>query len=353
MTGKAISPDDIEKKFGPSHCRGFHTIVDERISRVRIIEKCIARGPVEWDAVNRMRAGGALLDYTLDGTTLIMDAVLDNEGTGTGECIKSPGEVESPGREENGRPLRFGPASADTGGQALVSATLSGDGNEMRTRWMGIAGASVGIGACLVTSPDVIRAEYRDFTGIGGSHTVDVTLTTPALRRLVIGVDDTDNREKGATWSLVMRLARALEKEAGAVFLDLKIIQLCPLVPEKTTNCVSVALSVAVPRDRLGNARSAALAFIRRHTLSGDTGMAFLEGLRIPERVVRYAEEAKRSLKTVDEAADVAERNGVDLVPVTGQRGMIGALAAIGFCEKDEAAMLHSDYSGESTSGKC
>ena len=347
MTGKAMSPDDIEKKFGPSNCRGFHTIVDEGISRVRIIEKCIARGPVEWDAVNRMRAGGALLDYTLDGTTLIMDAVLDNEGKAASECIESPGEVVSPGEGDIDRALRFGPASADTGGQALISATLSRDGNHVRTRWMGIAGASVGIGACLVISPDVLKAEYRDFTGIGGSHTVDVTLTTPALKRLIIGVDDTDNKEKGATWSLVMRLAKELEREVDAVFLDLKIIQLCPLVPEKTTNCVSVALTVAVPRDRLGNARSAAHAFIRRHTLSGDTGMAFLEGLRIPCEIERYAEEAKRSLKTIHEAVNVAKRNGLELIPVTGQRGMIGALAAIGFCEKAEAAMLHSDYSGK------
>jgi len=367
MNIRTMTPAEVRARFGVSHCRGFHTIVDERISRVRIIEKCIARGPVEWDAVNRMRAGGALLDYRLDGTTLIMDAVLETEkgsagqngGKDVGGAAGNPGytgkgsekglgkELEKGSEIIHGRPLRFGPASAGTGGQALVSAALSRDGEAVKTRWKGIAGASVGVGACLGSAPGVERADYRDFTGIGGSHVVDVTLTTPALYRLVFGIDDTDSKEKGATWSLVMKMSKALEEAVDAIFLDLKVIQLCPLVPEKTTNCVSIALSVAVPHRRAVGAKAAARKFIEHHTLSDETGMAVLEGLVVPGEVVRYAEETKREVKSVGDALSVARENGIELFPVTGERGMIGALAAVGFFEKSRAAMLYSDYAVE------
>ena len=48
---------------------------------------------------------------------------------------------------------------ADTiGGQALEAVEVSGD--EVITTWAGIAGAGVGVAACLPQAPGVIRAEY-------------------------------------------------------------------------------------------------------------------------------------------------------------------------------------------------
>jgi len=54
--------------------------------------------------------------------------------------------------------LKFGAASKDTGGQGLRSVRI--DGDNVRTTWVGLAGASVGIGACMPQGPGTICAEY-------------------------------------------------------------------------------------------------------------------------------------------------------------------------------------------------
>jgi hypothetical protein len=48
-----MSPDQVTKKYGKLFCKGVYTMVDEKNGVATIIEECIAKGPVEWDAVNR------------------------------------------------------------------------------------------------------------------------------------------------------------------------------------------------------------------------------------------------------------------------------------------------------------
>ena len=86
-----LTPDQVIEKYGKLFCKGIYTMVDEERGVATIIEECSAKGPVEWDAANRRRAGGRLTDIRVEGTTLIMDAVI--------------GERE----------VRFGPASQDAG----------------------------------------------------------------------------------------------------------------------------------------------------------------------------------------------------------------------------------------------
>ena len=62
----------------------------------------------------------------------------------------------------------FGAASKDVGGQGLRSLRI--DGDNVRTAWVGLAGASVGIGACMPQGPGTICAEYPDEIKIGGAH---------------------------------------------------------------------------------------------------------------------------------------------------------------------------------------
>src|SRR5512137_1026152 len=159
-----LKPDAIAKKYGKLFCRGIYTMVDEENGVARIVEECSAKGPVEWDAVNRKRAGGAITDIRVEGTTLIMDTII--------------GERE----------VRWGPASKDLGGQGLKS--LKVEGKVVKTTWVGLAGASVGIGACLPQGPGTIEAAYPDEAKVGGAHRIEVTLSTPKMIRVIFGVDD-------------------------------------------------------------------------------------------------------------------------------------------------------------------
>jgi tRNA(Ile2) C34 agmatinyltransferase TiaS len=112
--------------------------------------------------------------------------------------------------------------------------------------------------------------------------------------------------------------------------LEHKIIQLNPNVPEKTTNCVSVGISFAVEERDLQKLIDYVVKYVQDNTLSKSTTLAMFQGLKIPQDLVNYGLRAKKEILTVDVAREVAKRNGVRLVEVTGKRGMIGAVAGIG-----------------------
>ncbi|UCE44624.1 MAG: DUF1743 domain-containing protein [Methanobacteriota archaeon] len=294
------TPDEIRQRHGSMFAKRFITLVDESAGRARIIEECCAQGPVEWDAVNRLRSGGITNHVEVQGNTLIMDARL-----GEGE-------------------VRFGPVSKDTGGQALKSVVVRG--GKVETTWLGLAGASVGVGACLPQAEGVEKVEFLSDEEVGGSRMVELKLTTPLRNRLILGIDDTDTREKGATWVLGLRLAREIP---FGVFLSHKIVQLNPHAPQKTTNCSSTAVSLGVRPDEKEKAISWARDFVSDQTYSKETVMAVFEGLSIPTRLVRFGAEAKETILSIHDAEHAADANDVRIIEVTGARGAIGAVAAI------------------------
>jgi methanogenesis imperfect marker protein 11 len=313
---KILKPEEIKQRFGQYFCRGIYTLVDEKNGVAQIIEECCAKGPVEWDAVNRKRAQGVLTKISVEGNTLIMDAII--------------GERE----------LKFGAASKDLGGQGLKAVKI--DGDKVRTTWVGLAGASVGIGVCMPQGPGTICAEYPDDIKIGGAHQIEVTVVTPKLVRVLIGVDDTDTREKGATWASVLKIARA---STIGHFLEHKIIQLNPEAPEKTTNCTSSAVSFAVPEKDVEALIQYFVDSVRKETLSDHTVVAAFVGLKVPDPLVKYGWEAKSILYKVDSAYRVAKQNGVHIIEITGKGGAIGAVSAIGCFDLGlKAAGLPEDF---------
>lgn len=296
-----LTPADIRKRHGSLFSKRLITLVDERAGKAKIIEECCAQGPVEWDAVNRLRARGVVEHVEVQGTTLLMD-------TRIGE-----GEV------------KFGPASKDTGGQALRSLIIK-DG-KVETTWIGLAGASVGVGACLPQAEGVEKAEFLSDSLVGGSKKVEIRITTPVHKRVIIGIDDTDTKEKGATWVLGLKMAREMPH---GIFLSHKIVQLNPHAPQKTTNCASTGVSFAIRPDEVKSAIAWATEFVKKNTYSDQTCVAIFEGLSIPRKLVRYGADAKEAILSIHDAEHVAGLNGVELIEVTGRRGSIGAVAAIG-----------------------
>jgi len=297
----SLTPDEVRQRHGKLFSKRLITLVDERAGRAKIYEECLAQGPVEWDAVNRLRARGVVEHVEVHGSTLVMDTRL-GEGR-----------------------VRFGPASRERGGQALRSVIVKH--GRVETTWVGLAGASVGVGACLPQAEGVEKVEYLSKSEIGGGREVEVRITTPAHHRLILGIDDTDTKEKGATWVLGLNLARQMPH---GLFMSHKIVQLNPHAPQKTTNCAATGVSFAV---RPGDARRAvewAKEFVAKNTYSDQTCMAVFEGLNIPKGLERYGTMAKRKILSIHDAEHGAEQAGVEIVEITGRRGSIGAVAAIG-----------------------
>ena len=311
-----LRPDEVEKKYGKMFCQGFFTLVDEEHGVAQIIEKCVAQGPGEWDIVNRRRTKGVITDIRMKSNMLVMDTII--------------GERE----------LNFGPVTTDVGGQGLQALKVEGD--EVRTTWYGIAGASVGIGACIPQCSDVIRTEYPDDFKIGGAHRAHVDIITPKLVRVIIGIDDTDTKEKGASWVTSMKLGTTCP--IGR-FIEHKIIQLNPKVPNKTTNCCSTAVSFAVREEEVPALIEYAVDFVRKESYSDDSVITVYQGLHVPEALRDFGWSCKSVLYTPEDAIRVAEENGVQIISVTGTKGVIGAVAAIGCFDLGErSAGIPGDY---------
>lgn len=296
-----LTPEQVLAKYGPLHCKGFLTLVDEKNGVAQIVEKYTSRGTGEWDIANRKRAGGIIDDISMEGDSLVMNVII--------------GE----------RPLNFGPVSADLGGQGVSALKVEGD--EVRTTWHGLAGASVGIGARIPQCTDVLRTEYPDDFKIGGANYAHVDIITPKLSRVIIGIDDTDTKEEGASWVVAFRLG--LTSPVGK-FIEHKIIQLNPKVPSKTTNCCSTAVSFAVKDSEIPALIEYARNFIRDNSYSKGAVMTVYVGLKVPEAASKFGWDAKSIMFKPEDAIKVAGECGIQIIHVTGSAGVIGAVAAIG-----------------------
>jgi methanogenesis imperfect marker protein 11 len=314
-----LNPDEVKQRFGPLFAQKFLVMVDERAGTAEILEQCRVRGTIEWDAMNRRRAGGAVSGCEVEGTSMTIHARLGKY------------------------PVNFGAAAGDIGGQALESVEVSGD--EVITTWTGIAGAGVGIAACLPQAPGVIRAEYPsdDDLKVGGARTNHVRIISPRYEKICIGIDDTDTKTEGATWVMALKCVEACKMD-GVEFLNMRLIQLNPAVPNKTTNCVSSALNFAVRPGKIPALLEAVRSFVDKNTFSKDTGIACYHGIK-KFTDTPVARQVKTEIMTREQAQREAEALGIEFLDLNNGKGRIGALGAVVWGNRGtEAAGLYGEH---------
>ena len=107
--------------------------------------------------------------------------------------------------------------------------------NEVKVTHGGLAGAGVGAGMCRGMGEGVKYVELLEVGG--GSKEGKATVVTPKYEKLVIGIDDTDVKDAGATWTMAHNIGSQL-KDEGFEYLDHIICQLYPHNPHKTQNCI-------------------------------------------------------------------------------------------------------------------
>jgi methanogenesis imperfect marker protein 11 len=144
------------------------------------------------------------------------------------------------------------------------------------------------------------------------------------MQRVLIGVDDTDTPEEGATWTLVHNISRAVE-DKRSVYLSHTIVQLFP-VPYRTKNCVGLVAEFATndPEGLIARFRE----LLERYTLSEKTGMAVYTGFTPSEELLAYGRKVKRG--EVENGLIGAIRDPGLQIVMNG-RGIVGAVAAIPF----------------------
>lgn len=214
------------------------------------------------------------------------------------------------GREE----LNLTPSIAAAG----IEAVEVGD-DTISITYAGLGGGGVGATISRALAEDVI--DY-DHTEIGGSRKSRGTIVLPKRKRVLIGVDDTDTKEEGATWSLVHNIAAELSGK-NAYYISHALVQLYP-VSFKTQNCVATVVEFACLDE--GPLIRDFETLLRKYTLSDETGMVALA--KFDAEALRDYAKLVKSRQITRETAERAAVNAEAEIVMNG-RGIIGALASL------------------------
>jgi methanogenesis imperfect marker protein 11 len=206
-------------------------------------------------------------------------------------------------------------------------AAVAVDGEEIAVTYRGLGGGGVGASICRASAPGVAR--YR-CDPAGGGRLAGSTIWLPRRERVIIGVDDTDTPDEGATWTLAHNIARAVEDDRSR-YLSHTIVQLYP-VPYRTKNCVAIACEFATS-DADGLVRRYR-DYLEDYTLSEETGMAVWRGFD-PSPLEGFGARVKMGEVSPDDLAALDDRLSI----VMDGRGVIGAVAAIPFYTRYEEAL--------------
>jgi methanogenesis imperfect marker protein 11 len=203
------------------------------------------------------------------------------------------------------------------------------DKSEIAVTYIGMGGGGVGAAACRSDARGVIRSRSDP---AGGGKVAGATIWMPRMQRVLIGVDDTDTPEEGATWTLVHNIAKAVEDERS-VYLSHTIVQLFPVV-YRTKNCVGLVAEFATT-DTVGLTERFH-ALLKKYTLSEKTGMAVYTGFSPSEELLAYGRKVKRGEVEPGLIEQIRDKN---LTIIMNGRGITGAIAAIPFFTRYEEAL--------------
>ena len=149
----------------------------------------------------------------------------------------------------------------------------------------------------------------------------------------VIGVDDTDSRERGmCTTYLAARVAERIAAAGGSIDERL-LVRLNPAVERKTRGNAALAIHTDLDADRaaaIARDELEPLAETDDPRTSPGLVVADCDPADVPDSVAQFARDALREFHSLDDALDLAAAAGFDTDGWAGGHGRIGALAAVG-----------------------
>ncbi|RLG25788.1 hypothetical protein DRN85_04850 [Methanosarcinales archaeon] len=210
--------------------------------------------------------------------------------------------------------------------------------NEIEITFSGLGGGGVGATKTRAHSPGVLR---HTITESGGSRKARGTIILPRRERVLIGIDDTDSKETGATWALAHNIATELHT-LETPYLSHTLVQLYP-VEERTQNCVSTAIEFAPITQETGKKLIQEFKkLLQTYSVSDETGMAVHNGFD-PCRLLKYSSRARTRRVKKKDALKAAEKTNTRIH--LGGNGIIGALAAIPWhAQPDKSVKLEPEH---------
>lgn len=193
--------------------------------------------------------------------------------------------------------------------------------DEIAITYIGMGGGGVGAAACRAEARGVLRSRSDDS---GGGRVAGSTVWLPRMQRVLIGVDDTDTPDEGATWTLVHNIARVVEDEQS-IYLSHTIVQLFP-VPYRTKNCVALVAEFASSEP--GHLTEKFHRLLERYTLSEKTGMAVYTAFDPSPGLIAFGRAVKCGEVKSELLGSLVDNH---LTIVMDGRGITGAVGALPF----------------------
>ena len=291
-------------------CRRIFTTIDK--DWVHIYHQCMSTGCAAFCEHHHRLAGGVIHDVRRDGRILI-------------ECA------------------RLGTASSDIGLYPKPAVGVT----EVRKEGEHIVQTirCVGGPAYSLTDMMAMAVGVCDVRLTKNGMITEGEVVTQALTHLVIGLDDTDTKEGGATFALALGLLHYLANMREVIPIGHAVAMLYPYLHECTAGNSCSFIEIAVRPEAVDHVIERAVRFIEAESLSREWGLAVKRGFIISEPLRRFGLAARKQVVTAEMASAAANSENIR---VFGGKGKIGAIAAIGLSREDNAILLNPNDSPDS-----
>lgn len=151
----------------------------------------------------------------------------------------------------------------------------------------------------------------------------------------IIALDDTDSRTEGMCTTYVgHRIASMLHTEYDATIERVMLVRLNPAAKHKTRGNAAVAIHTdADPELSLEVASDYVSSLSADSDDMTNPGVVVCQDNKAPSEVVEFTPKVLTSLRTIEEAEEIIERNDLLSFHIGNGRGRIGCLAAMGAWE--------------------
>ncbi|MEM2144260.1 MAG: hypothetical protein QW279_02785 [Candidatus Jordarchaeaceae archaeon] len=291
-----------------SACKRIFTTIDTSHKIGEIYHNCSSEGAVMFCAFTHKKAEGAIISTRYEGLML-----------------REKFRLGSSFQNKIDKPI----------GASVVVERVDLCGDKVVQTLKAFGGPAHSLTETMKNAKGVVRVELED----KGGYTEGRIFTEP-LEHVTIAIDDTDTEEAGATWALSLSLLDHLGESVEKI--SHKVVMLNPNIKYKTAGNAASFLEIAIDSSKYDEIINRSISFLRVNTLSENTAVTVLRGLNIPNELKKFANEVRTKEVKISDALNTAKKCGIDFFEVTGERGIIGAMASLAFFESSSEVLMNA-----------
>ncbi len=206
------------------------------------------------------------------------------------------------------------------------------NGDEIEITYSGLGGGGVGATTCRAYASGVLRCQLSES---GGGKRASGTIVVPKRERVLVGIDNTDSKETGATWTLAHNIADAVDAPERK-YISHTLVQLYP-VPDKTQNCVATVLEFACKEGEKKGLLEDIKEGLEKYSVSDETGMVAMSDFDA-RVLMEYSRLCRNRMITKELTLETCREHGIEIC-IDG-KGIIGALAALPWFSRNEESVM-------------